>query len=170
MKEGTSKQNAVREADLTPDEDAVSPAIAEPQQACDELKDRYLRLAADFDNYQKRMAREIETRTTFAIENFAVELLTVLDNLERALQADDVGLREGLVQIRKLFMTILERHDIRPIECKGRPFDPKKHEAVAYVVSDAEEGTVIDELIRGYCMRNKIIRCAKVVVSRGKEE
>ncbi len=68
-------------------------------------------------------------------------------------------------------MTILERHGIAPIECRNLPFDPpERHEAIAYVPSDAKEGTVIDEAVRGYCMQDKIIRCAKVVVSKGKEE
>ena len=67
-------------------------------------------------------------------------------------------------------MRQLEQHGIKPIECRNLPFDPERHEAVAYVPSEAEEGTVIDEAIRGYCMQDKVIRCAKVVVSKGKEE
>jgi molecular chaperone GrpE len=116
------------------------------------------------------MAREIEARTTFAIEDFAVELLEVMDNFERAEKADGAGLREGMEQIKKLLMAILDRHGIRPMECRGLPFDPEQQEAIAYVPSDAEEGIVIDEVVRGYCMQDKVIRCAKVVVSKGKEE
>lgn len=169
MKEDTSELNEKRQ-DLAKEADAASPALEELQKAYDDLNSRYLRLAADFDNYRKRMAREIDARTTFAIEDFAVELLDVVDNFERAGKADGAGLREGMEQIKKLFMTILERHGIRPIECRDLPFDPERHEAIAYVPSAAEEGTVIDEVIRGYCMQDKVIRCAKVVISKGMEE
>ena len=99
-----------------------------------------------------------------------MELLDVVDNFERAEKADGAGLKEGMEQIKKLFMTILERHGIKPIECRNLPFDPERHEAIAYVPSEAEEGTVIDEVIRGYCMQDKVIRCSKVVVSKGMEE
>lgn len=169
MKEDTSESNE-RQQNLGQVADAASPALEELQKAYDDLNSRHLRLAADFDNYRKRMARELDARTTFAIEEFAVELLDVVDNFERAERAEDAGLREGMEQIRKLFVTILERHGIRPIECRNLPFDPERHEAIAYIPSEAEEGTVIDEAIRGYCMQDKVIRCAKVVVSKGKEE
>ncbi|ABN56995.1 MULTISPECIES: nucleotide exchange factor GrpE [Methanoculleus] len=169
MKEDTSEPNE-KQQNLANEADAASPALEELQNAYDDLNSRYLRLAADFDNYRKRMDRELDARTTFAIENFAVELLEVVDNFERAERAEGAGLPEGMEQIKKLFMTILERHGITPIECRNLPFDPERHEAIAYVPSDAGEGTVIDEAVRGYCMQDKVIRCAKVVVSKGMEE
>ncbi len=169
MKEETSEPHE-RRYDLEEETDAASPALEDLQKAYDDLNSRYLRLAADFDNYRKRMAREIEARTTFAIEDFAVELLEVVDNFERAEKADGAGLREGMEQIRKLFTTILDRHGIKPMECRDLPFDPERQEAVAYIPSDAEEGIVIDEVTRGYCMQDRVIRCAKVVVSKGLEE
>lgn len=169
MMEETSELNE-RQQGLAEEADAASPALEDLQRAYDDLNNRYLRLAADFDNYRKRMAREIEARTTFAIEDFAVELLEVMDNFERAEKADGAGLREGMEQIKKLFTTILDRHGIKPIESRNHPFDPERQEAIAYVTSDAEEGIVIDEVICGYCMQDKVIRCAKVVVSRGLEE
>ena len=169
MKEDTSEPNESKQ-DLTRSADAASPALEDLQKAYNDLNSRYLRLAADFDNYRKRMAREIDARTTFAIEEFAVELLEVMDNFERAEKTERAGLPEGMEQIRKLFATILERHGIGPMECRNLPFDPERHEAIAYVPSGAEEGTVIDEVVRGYCMQDKVIRCAKVVVSKGLEE
>ncbi len=169
MKEDTSEPNE-KQQNLAVEADAASPALEELRRAYDDLNSRHLRLAADFDNYRKRMARELDARTTFAIENFAVELLEVVDNFERAEKTDGAALTEGMEQIKKLFMTILERHGITPIECRNLPFDPERHEAIAYVPSEANEGTVIDEAIRGYCMQDKVIRCAKVVVSRGLEE
>ena len=168
MKEDTSEPNE-RQQDRSPAADAASPALEELQKAYDDLNSRHLRLA-DFDNYRKRAAREIDALTTYAIEDFAVELLEVVDNFERAEKAEGAGLREGMEQIKKLLMAILERHGIRPIECRNLPFDPERHEAIACIPSAAEEGIVIDEIIRGYCMQDRIIRCAKVVVSKGMEE
>jgi molecular chaperone GrpE len=139
-------------------------------QAYDELHDRYLRLAADFENYKKRNARETEERVNYAVEHFAVEILDVVDNLERAVASDDGSLREGLEQINKLVLSILTRHGIAPINCKETRFDPGTQEAIAYVPSAYEEGIVIDEITRGYTMGDKVIRCAKVAVSKGKQE
>jgi len=176
MKEDTSEPTGEQQT-LAEEADAASPALEELQTSYDELKlayddlnDRYLRLAADFENYRKRMARELENLTRLAVEDLAVELLEVVDNFERAEKAETGGIGEGMQQIQKLLMSILERHGVRPIECLNRPFDPERQEAIAYISSEAEEGTVIDEVVRGYCMQDKVIRCAKVVVSKGKEE
>jgi len=145
------------------------PAPEELQRKYEELNDQFLRLAADFDNYRKRMEREILERTKYALEGFATELLEVVDNFERALSADPSSAQEGLDQIHKLFCTILEKHGIVPIRAKGRKFDPTEHEAIAYIPSDEEEGTVIDEVCCGYRMHDRIIRFAKVAVAKKKE-
>jgi len=146
-----------------------SPDPEELQKKYDELNNRFLRLAADFENYKKRVSRETESRITYAVEKFAVELLEVIDNFDRALAAKDTSAGEGLEQISKLFETILKRHGIRRIESMGRVFDPAEHEAVACIPSDNEEGIIIDEICPGYCMEGKIIRCARVAVSKGKQ-
>lgn len=140
------------------------------QAQVDEYKDKYLRLAADFDNFRKRSAKESGERAARATENFAIEVLDVVDNIDRALAADEKALREGVVQIQKVLAKILENHSISPIESKNAQFDPNKHEAIAYVPSDEKEGIIIDELIRGYTIGDKVLRCAKVAVSKGKEE
>ena len=147
----------------------ASPELAALQAAHEELNERFLRLAADFENYKKRSAKDLSSRVDAALEEFTCEILEVFDNLERAERADGEGLREGLSQIRKLFGAILERRGVRSVQCLNRRFDPAFHEAVAYIPSEAEEGTVIDEVTKGYCMNEKVIRCAKVAVSKGKE-
>jgi len=134
-----------------------------------ELNDRFLRLAADFENFRKRTTREMDAQLRFAIEGFAIELLEVADNFERALKSEDTKAREGLEQIQKLFRTVLERHGIYPIESVGTRFDPARHEAVVSLPSECEEGTVIEEFSCGYRMHDRVIRCAKVAVSKGKE-
>ena len=146
-----------------------SPAPDEMQKRYDDLNDRFLRLAADFENYQKRLSRDLDQRVRFAIEEFAVELLEVADNFERALSAENGAAREGLEQISKLFDAVLERHGIVRIESKGTKFNPAEHEAIAYIPSEHEEGIVIDQVCQGYRMHDKVIRCAKVAVSKGKE-
>jgi len=147
----------------------TSPLPEKLQQEYEELNERFLRLAADFDNFRKRTARDLEAQVKFAIEEFAIELLEVIDNFERAAKVESGGAGEGLAQIHKLFQAILERHGIRPIESVGKRFNPTEHEAVVSLASDRDEGTVVEEFCKGYCMHDRVIRCAKVAVSKGKE-
>ncbi len=155
--------------EMAPGQPAPEPSgLDEQKKQYDELNDRYLRLAADFDNFRKRSARERETILQFANERFAVDMLEVLDNLDRAAKADDASLREGLARIQELCSAVLQRHGITPIDVLTKKFDPAEHEAIAHVPSDCEEGVVIDEIARGYRMHDRIIRFAKVAVSKGK--
>ncbi|WOF16581.1 nucleotide exchange factor GrpE [Methanoplanus sp. FWC-SCC4] len=142
----------------------------ELQKELDSLNEKYLRLAADFENFRKRSAKDSEARVNRAIEKFAVEMLEVSDNIERALKSDDSCLREGVEQIRKIFAKVYENYSISPIESLQQQFDPVKHEAIAYVPSECKDGVIIDEVTRGYCMDDKVIRCAKVAVSKGNKE
>jgi molecular chaperone GrpE len=151
----------------------AAPAVSELEEQkkrYDDLNDRFLRLAADFDNFRKRSAHEKESILQFANERFAVDMLEVLDNLERAVRADDNHLREGLMQIRELCSAILQRHGITPIDVLTKKFDPAEHEAIAHVPSEKEDGIIIDEIARGYRMHDKVIRYAKVAVSKGMEK
>jgi molecular chaperone GrpE len=153
--------------------DEMAQALSGPdeqEKRYDELNDQYLRLAADFDNFRKRSARERETILHYANERFAVDMLEVIDNLDRAARSDDASLREGLVQIRELCAAVLQRHGITPIEVLTKKFDPAEHEAIAHVPSDFEEGVVIDEAARGYRMHDRVIRFAKVAVSKGNKK
>ena len=141
--------------------------LAGQKKKYEELNDRYLRLAADFDNYRKRIARDHEVQVHLANERFAVDILEIADNLDRALKADEEHLRIGVEQIRHLLAGVLARHDITLIDAQKTLFDPGVHEAVAHVPSDEREGIVIDVISPGYRMHNKVIRYAKVAVSRG---
>lgn len=142
----------------------------EAKKAYDELNERFLRLAADFDNFRRRMSRERESLTASANERFAVDLLEVMDNFERALKSDDSHLREGLEQIRQLMSAQLQRHGIAPVDSLNKPFNPVEHDAVTHVPSGEPEGMVIDEIARGYTMNGKVIRHAKVAVSKGNQD
>ncbi|MFA6225375.1 MAG: nucleotide exchange factor GrpE [Methanoregula sp.] len=147
---------------------ADSTALDEQKKAFSELNERYLRLAADFENFKKRTARDRETITNLANERFAVDIIEVLDNFERAIKTDDAHLREGIVQIQHLLYSQLQRHGITPLDALKKPFNPAEHEAIAHVPSEEKEGIVVDEVARGYRMHEKIIRYAKVAVSKGK--
>jgi len=153
------------------DAEQTVPALSELEEQkkqYEDLNDRFLRLAADSENFRKRAAHERESIIQFANERFAVDMLEVVDNLERAVHSDDNHLREGLMQIRELCSAILQRHGITPIDVLTKKFDPAEHEAVTHVPSQKEEGIVIDEIARGYRMHDKVIRYAKVAVSKGK--
>lgn len=148
----------------------INPELEEQKKAFASLNDQLLRLAADFENFKRRTERERESVAALANERFAVDLLEVGDNFDRALKSDDAHLREGLLQIRQLFSTQLQRHGITPIDSLKKPFNPEEHEAIAHVSSIEPEGTVIDEVTRGYRMNDRIIRHAKVAVSKGKQD
>jgi molecular chaperone GrpE len=143
-----------------------TPGPDELKKAFADLNDQFLRLAADFENYKRRTSRERESMVALANERFAIDLLEVVDNFDRALKSDDSHLREGLEQIRQLLNAQLQRHGILPIDSLNKPFNPLQHEAIAHVPSDEPEGTVIDEVAKGYTMNEKVIRYAKVAVSK----
>ena len=93
-----------------------------------------------------------------------------MDNLERALKADDTHLREGILQIQQLLNAQLLRNGINPVDALKKQFNPSEHEAIAYIASDETEGAVIDVVARGYRMQGKVIRYAKVAVSKGNQK
>jgi molecular chaperone GrpE len=135
-----------------------------------ELNDQFLRLAADFENFKKRSARERELFVSLANERFVIDILEVLDNFERALQSDDTHLREGVNQIQQLLHDRLLRNGITPVDPRKKQFNPAEHEAVAHIASDEPEGSVTDVIARGYRMNDKVIRYAKVAVSKGNQK
>lgn len=160
---------AAEEPPVTTVEETPVDPVAELTKKYEEANDRYLRLVAEFENYKKRTQRDAENTVRYANEKFARDMLDVLDNFERALKGGDDDLRSGLEQIHKLYLSVLSRNGVEPMNAEGSQFDPNRHEAVAHIPSDAPEGTVVDEAIRGYTMHDKVLRYAKVAVSRGNE-
>ena len=131
--------------------------------------DAYLRLAADFDNYRKRVAREHAELTARANERLVNELLPVLDDLERALEAaaehEEAKLEEGVQLVHRSLASLLERHGLKEIDTDGA-FDPHVHEALlAQPAEDAEEGSVLQVLQKGYRLGDKVLRPARVIVA-----
>lgn len=140
------------------------------KRAYAELNDQFLRLAADFENFKKRSAREREISISLANERFAVDILEVLDNFERAIKSEDTHLREGIFQIQRLLEGQLLRNGIFPIDALKKQFNPEEHEAIAHITSDEPAGSVMDVVARGYRMNDKVIRYAKVAVSKGNQK
>lgn len=137
------------------------------------LRDQMLRLQADFDNYRKRTAREQAEWSRRVREKVLLDVLPVLDNLERAeQQAREHQVGEafigGLTLVVQQFQEILRKQGVQPIESVGRPFDPKQHEAISQAPSvDQAEGVVLIETRRGYLLDKETLRHAQVVVSAG---
>jgi molecular chaperone GrpE len=137
-----------------------------------EQDDRLLRLAADFENYKKRAARERQEYVALANERLIAELIPILDDLERALAAaeehQEAQLEEGVLLVHRSLAGLLERHGVKPIKTDGH-FDPHVHEALLSQPSEAEEGSVIDVVQKGYKLGDRVVRPARVVVAAPQE-
>ena len=131
-----------------------------------------MRLAAEFDNYKKRTGREFTALVKNAGESLIAELLPILDNIERALQAPQTSeetrsFAQGFEMIRQQFLEKLEKAGMKEIAAEGTPFDPTRHEAVMAVENeDHPADTVINVVEKGYTLNEKVLRAAKVIVTR----
>lgn len=135
--------------------------------------DRLLRLQADFDNTRKRLERERQDFVKFANEGIVLELLNVLDDLERAVNLaeskheDLSAFLKGVEMILAHLYEMLKEHGVKPIEAEGKIFDPAYHEALMQVEDkDKPEHTVVEELQKGYLLNDRVIRTSKVKVSK----
>ncbi|HWE25094.1 MAG TPA: nucleotide exchange factor GrpE [Myxococcales bacterium] len=144
----------------------------ETQDRLKDTHDRLLRVAAEFDNFKKRAAKEREDLQKFGIERLLKDFLPVADNLERALDhAEEHDLRqviEGVKLVQKLLETTLAKHGVVGFSALGQPFDPNLHEALMQQESEAPPGTVVSEMSRGYKLNDRLVRPAAVVVARPK--
>jgi molecular chaperone GrpE len=138
-----------------------------------ELKDRMLRIAAEFDNYKKRMRKEMGEHEVKAREAVLREFLEIADNLERAVASwkegekkDVKSVQDGVDLVLRLFKSKLERYSVTAIEAKGQPFDPRIHDAISQAPSaEVAPGTVLHELQKGYRVGERLLRPAMVVVA-----
>ncbi|MEW5826973.1 MAG: nucleotide exchange factor GrpE [Candidatus Bipolaricaulota bacterium] len=159
----------------------VSPelAAAAPETAPDardaevkSLVDRLQRLQAEFENYRKRMARDVAVLVERASDEEIVEFLPIYEHLGRALAAfasetDVDALTEGVRRVAALFEQLLERRGVRRMAAVGERFDPERHEAVLSVASDRESGVIVEEIAPGYARGERILVPCRVAVSRG---
>ncbi|NQW03814.1 MAG: nucleotide exchange factor GrpE [Acidobacteria bacterium] len=171
-------------ADETPQAAPEAPAESiDPLTALenerDELQDRLLRTAAEFDNYRKRTDRERRELSTFITSDVLREMLPVLDDLERALAAasaaagdaasnpEQAVYDQGVSLIHRQWLDLLRKRGVEPLEVVGQPFDPEWHEAVADEPADGRpDGEITAELRRGYRIHEKLLRAAMVKVAK----
>lgn len=137
----------------------------------DTLQDRLLRTAAEFDNYRKRVERERRELSEYAGADILTDLLPIIDDLERALQAsagsDAESYRRGVELIHKQMTDLLRKRGVKPIDAVGTQFDPRYHEAVMQESTDEHrEGEVMAELRRGYTLGDRLLRPATVKVAK----
>lgn len=169
-KEGEASCEVKSEQEIEPSELSAEEACREENE---KLKDKLVRMAADFDNYKKRSVRQMEDSHKFVLEGILVELLEVSDNFERALKSakkseDMDSIINGVEQLSRQFNSILEKHGLVRIECgKASEFDPHLHEAVQYVETQELPDHTVSEVYKpGYILNSKVIRPAMVAVAR----
>lgn len=144
--------------------------LEKAEESIANLSDRLMRTAAEFDNFKKRSQREKDEVYSNAVCDTVEKLLPVLDNLERAIAAsvdsgDDSGVLEGIKMVKKQFEDSLSSIGVVAIDAVGKPFDPEKHNAVMTAESDEDENTVLEEFMKGYLYKDKVVRHSMVKVS-----
>jgi len=147
--------------------------LAQKTQEAAEANEKYLRTYADFDNYRKRMQRDLADFRHYANEQLALELLPVIDHLGLALKHAETteenvqGLQQGVELVYKQLRDVLEKFGIKSFESQGEPFDPAKHDAIMQVErDDVPANMVVQVLNEGYVYHDKVLRHAKVGVSK----
>ncbi len=167
MTKKDQKQPEKLEAQLQKDLEEKSKIIADYENT---LK----RLQADFENYVKRVDKEKQDFSKFAAAKILAKFLNVIDDFDRSMQVlektQDKEIKTGMQMIHKQFHKILQEEGIKPFDSKGKKLDPYQHEVIEMVAHDSPEGTVIEELQKGYNLHDKILRTAKVRVSKGKSQ
>lgn len=149
--------------------------LKEAHERAKDFQDRAIRSAADLENYRKRAQKEKEDVQKFGVEKLLKDLLPVVDNLDRALDAagkspDFDSFQKGVAMTRKSFEDSLARHGVKGFSAKGQPFDPRLHEAIQQVeTAEVPAGHVVYEVTRGFYLNDRLVRPAMVVVARAPE-
>ena len=153
-------------------EPSLEEALSAAEQELARHRDAMLRMQAEMENLRKRLLRDVERSRKFALERIMKDLLEVRDSMERGLEVADESatvesLREGQQLTLRMLTKVLEDHDLEVIDPKGQPFDPELHEAMTVMpAGDVDENTVIEVLQKGFRLHDRLIRPARVVVSR----
>jgi molecular chaperone GrpE len=149
--------------------DQVAEQLQKLQAERDALYDRVARQQAEFENYRKRSQKEQQDYRDYALTDFAKQFLPVLDSFDRALnsQGSDSDLRKGMELIRRQMEDALAKIGVKVVPAKGEQFDPHVHEAIEMVeTEDAPDNEVLDELARGYMIKDRLLRPAMVRVAK----
>lgn len=159
-------------AEASDDEDDLQAQVNELEAELSEMKNRFLRAQADLENFRRRTRKEKEEQLKYASLPIIKALLPALDNLERALTAgaetsSSDGLVKGVEMVNRQILDILGQEGLKPIPAVGEPFNPQYHEAVMQVESDEyESGIVVEELQKGYLLKDRVVRPSMVKVSQ----
>ena len=150
-------------------------ALAEAETERDTYLDHLRRLQAEFDNYRKRVDRELATHEERIVDHVLLDLLPVFDNMQRAFANHSDGEEparfiDGMERIFAQFAELLKQHDVAPIDAVGEAFDPQFHEALLVVASDRPKNVVVEEFERGYRRQDRVLRPSKVKVSGGSDD
>jgi len=166
------KRLAEKAAQESDDEEAAEAPVnlVDAREQIDELNARVLRLTADYDNYRKRTQREKEDVRQFSNQDLLEKLLPVLDNFEMAITAvkeADPSIKDGVQMIYDQLFAVLKDSGMEPIDAMGEAFDPNLHEALSQEeTTNANEGTVVQQVQRGYKLNERLVRPARVVVAK----
>jgi molecular chaperone GrpE len=176
---GSDAAATERPLDSSADGSTVDAEVGDLRAELDELNGKWKRALADLDNYRKRVERDRLRWSEAAREQMALDLLEVVDNLERALACGDAdfgdadgggengSLRQGVELILKHLVDVLAKHGVTPIATDGCEFDPNIHEAVGSVETDeCDPNHVVEETQKGYRLGDKLLRCPKVIVAK----
>ena len=178
--EAQAAPEATQEGEATeqeaPAELTLEEQLEQMQEALNAAKDAELRAVADAQNVARRAEQDVEKARKFALERFTGELLPVIDNLERALEASEGGgdavkaISEGVELTLKSFLDVLRKFNVEVVDPMGEPFDPNVHQAMTMVPNpEVEPNTVIDVMQKGYTLNGRLVRPAMVIVSKGAE-
>jgi len=149
--------------------------LEEKTRESSEFFDKWLRLRAEMENFKKRMQKEKADHLKFGNEDLLKALLPILDNLNRSIDHGKNGRENspflaGVEMIHKEFLDTLERFGVKPIRAEGEVFDPEKHEAISQEESDLEANRVVAAVQNGYFYHDRLLRPAKVIVSKGRPQ
>lgn len=174
--EGGSRQPESGAGAAVPDDDpqALREALEAAQQAAEDNWNKLVRVQAEMDNLRKRTSRDVEHAHKYALDKFVSELLPVIDSLELGMNAADsagsddaASLREGMELTLKKLLDVMNKFGVVPVDPLGEKFNPERHEAVSMQESpDAESGSVITVVQKGYLLNDRLVRPAMVVVAK----
>lgn len=168
----TVEENTTKEADPTKQIEELQTEIGRLKEKLEEADNRYLRLQADFDNFRRRTRLDQEASEKYRAQAIVTDLLSVLDNFERALQIEaeneqTKSLLEGVDMVYRGLLDALKKEGVKPIEAVGKEFDPQKHHAVMQGEDENfPAGVVIEEFQKGYLLKDRVIRPSMVKVNQ----
>ena len=166
-----TETTTVEEQGLPDHAETAADPVAKLEEELSEMKDKYLRLYSEFDNYKRRTSKERLDLLKTANQEMVVALLPVIDDFDRARQSmhqaqDIASVKEGVDLIYNKLYSILQQKGLKPMDAVGAAFDAEVHEAITQVPApdESQKGKIIDEVEKGYYLHDKVIRFAKVVI------